>query len=325
MAKPAFRYSHYDLQRQPAGTIVEVSLSAINNVRLIDEQNFNLFRQFQPHKYAGGLVKTTPVRLTVPADGHWHVVVDMDGLPALADSSVKTYLPGKRAPAAHAQSVVPAHTSAAAKGLGKSKPEDRASTERVRDQIETYKHIANTDTLTGLGNRRAFDVKLETLYRNAEDLQNTAVILLDVDDFHTFNERHGRLAGDLVLGMVADILAKNLRKDAFAARTGGEEFVIVIEGVGRALGVQIAERVLKAVPGEMIADPQSGVHYGQTTISMGLCMAHEASGPQMLYAKCDAALRAAKAAGGNRCFQYDDETMDDADPIYLSGSAHISR
>lgn len=89
MSKPAFRYSHYDLKGQTAGSVVEITLSAINNVRLMTARNFDLFTQVQPYKYIGGVAKSSPVRLTIPESGHWHVIVDMEGLPGLAESSLK--------------------------------------------------------------------------------------------------------------------------------------------------------------------------------------------------------------------------------------------
>ena len=89
MAKPAFRYSHYDLGEQRAGTVIEITLSAVSNVRLITAGNYQRFTETLKHQFVGGVAKKSPIRLSVPEAGHWHLVVDMEGHNGLAESSVK--------------------------------------------------------------------------------------------------------------------------------------------------------------------------------------------------------------------------------------------
>ncbi len=89
MSKPAFRFTHYDLKGLRAGTVIEVTLSAVANVRLMTADNFQRFTETLKHQFVGGVAKKSPVRLTIPEDGHWHLVVDMEGHNGLAESSVK--------------------------------------------------------------------------------------------------------------------------------------------------------------------------------------------------------------------------------------------
>ncbi|MFA7416187.1 MAG: DUF1883 domain-containing protein [Rhizobium sp.] len=89
MPKPTFRFTHYDLKAQRAGAVIEVTLSAVNNVRLMTASNFQRFRETLDFKYLGGVAKKSPIRLTIPEGGHWHLIVDMEGHHGLADSSVK--------------------------------------------------------------------------------------------------------------------------------------------------------------------------------------------------------------------------------------------
>lgn len=89
MPKPAFRYSHYDINEQHAGTVIEVTLSAVANVRLMTAGNYQRFTETLKHQFLGGVAKKSPIRLTIPENGHWHVVVDMEGHSGLAESSVK--------------------------------------------------------------------------------------------------------------------------------------------------------------------------------------------------------------------------------------------
>lgn len=89
MPKPSFKYSHYDLKMLRAGAIIEVSLSAVNNIKLMTPQNYQRFTELLDYKFLGGVAKKSPVRFTIPESGHWHLVVDSDGHSALAESSVK--------------------------------------------------------------------------------------------------------------------------------------------------------------------------------------------------------------------------------------------
>ncbi|MGG7517599.1 DUF1883 domain-containing protein [Allorhizobium undicola] len=93
MSKVSFRFTHYDLKELRAGAIIEVSLSAVNNVRLMTATNFQRFKEGLDYKYAGGVAKKAPVKLVIPESAHWHLIVDMEGHHGLADSSVKMIAP----------------------------------------------------------------------------------------------------------------------------------------------------------------------------------------------------------------------------------------
>lgn len=89
MAKPNFRFTHYDLKELRVGTTIEVSLNGVNNVRLMTAANYQRFTELLDFKYLGGVAKKSPIRLSLPETGHWHLIVDMEGHAALAESSVK--------------------------------------------------------------------------------------------------------------------------------------------------------------------------------------------------------------------------------------------
>ncbi|MCY1668444.1 DUF1883 domain-containing protein [Rhizobium sp. SL86] len=89
MAAQTFRFTHYDLKQLRAGTTVEVTLSAVNNVRLLTPGNFQRFSEKLDFKYTGGVAKKSPVRIVIPESGHWHLIVDAEGHAGLAESSVK--------------------------------------------------------------------------------------------------------------------------------------------------------------------------------------------------------------------------------------------
>ena len=93
MAGPSFRFTHYDLKAQRAGTVIEVTLNATNNIRLMTAANYQRFTERLDFKYVGGLARKSPIKLTVPENGHWHLIVDMEGHHGLADSTVKVVAP----------------------------------------------------------------------------------------------------------------------------------------------------------------------------------------------------------------------------------------
>jgi diguanylate cyclase len=122
---------------------------------------------------------------------------------------------------------------------------------KLHEQAETIRiHAAQamTDSLTGLGNRRAFDSELSR--RIAEfERRGTALCLaiLDVDHFKKFNDAHGHLAGDEVLRLVGETLKQAARSTDFVARYGGEEFAIVMPQANVVEALNGAERIRTAI------------------------------------------------------------------------------
>lgn len=88
------QFTHYDTGYLESGSVVEITLSgSAANVRLMDSSNFSSYRSGRQHRYIGGLARQSPVRLAVPNSGHWHVVVDMQGLRGTVRSSIRV-IPG---------------------------------------------------------------------------------------------------------------------------------------------------------------------------------------------------------------------------------------
>ncbi|AKI00170.1 diguanylate cyclase (GGDEF) domain-containing protein [Hoeflea sp. IMCC20628] len=179
--------------------------------------------------------------------------------------------------------------------------------EQVKLELDEYKRIANTDTLTRLANRRAFDEVLSGIYDDKRDAMYFSLIVADIDYFKKFNDTYGHPVGDRVLGVVAAIMKSTLRKDVFIARTGGEEFAVVLRGTSLEVTMEIAERIRKAVESTPLKNQKTGVDYGPITLSLGMCMATEAKSAEDLYNKADLALYAAKNTGRNRVHLYNRE------------------
>jgi hypothetical protein len=74
------RFIHSDLGHRSRGDVLEVTLTGAANVRLLDPANFTRYKKQQRHQFHGGLARRSPARIRIPSSGHWHAVVDMQGL-----------------------------------------------------------------------------------------------------------------------------------------------------------------------------------------------------------------------------------------------------
>ena len=174
----------------------------------------------------------------------------------------------------------------------------------VKSQLEEYKRLADTDALTQLYNRRAFDRELTALYDNKRDVAFGALLLADIDRFKMINDRFGHPIGDRIIQIIAGLIRATVKEDVFVARTGGEEFAIMLEGHGEDAVFRIAEEIRHAVLNASFINAAKGANYGPVTMSLGLCMASQSQSPDDLYAKADRALYASKSSGRNRTTRF---------------------
>ena len=121
-----------------------------------------------------------------------------------------------------------------------------AELESVKSKLEEYKRLADTDPLTHIWNRRAFDKKITGIYNSNKGILFNALILADIDRFKDINDRYGHPVGDKIIQIIADIFQTSIREDMFVARTGGEEFALIIEGASEDATFEIAERIRAA-------------------------------------------------------------------------------
>jgi diguanylate cyclase (GGDEF)-like protein len=153
---------------------------------------------------------------------------------------------------------------------------------------------AETDSLTGLRNRRAFDERLDALVANPA-AQPFALIMVDLDGFKDYNDRHGHPSGDITLQAVGRAIGSAVREWDLAFRYGGDEFAILLPHTDADPAVQVAERIRHAIA-EL--GPMDG---GTITASAGVaCHPIHADSKATLVDAADATLYRAKAAGGDR-------------------------
>lgn len=176
--------------------------------------------------------------------------------------------------------------------------------QKVKSQLEEYKRLADTDPLTQLYNRRAFDRVLTAIYESNRKVVFGALLLVDIDRFKIINDRFGHPVGDRIIQIVAGLIRTTVKEDVFVARTGGEEFAIVFEGSGEDAVFRIAEEVRHAIMNASFVNVARSANYGPVTVSLGICMASQAQSSEDLYARADRALYASKSSGRNRTTRF---------------------
>jgi diguanylate cyclase (GGDEF)-like protein len=175
----------------------------------------------------------------------------------------------------------------------------RRQREASRRQEKVLTHLALSDPLTGLPNRRAWDQHLAQRLDEGRPDATWCIALLDVDHFHEVNDRLGHLEGDASLRRIADRLTGTMRRAGYVARLGGDEFAVLLEGIDDAkaatvvdlIRIQAAEDVDEA-SGRMPLKLSAGwATVGQSPTKSALNDALR---------RADEALRQAKREGRNR-------------------------
>lgn len=186
-------------------------------------------------------------------------------------------------------------------------------TEALRASEERLTVLTGIDPLTSLANRRSFDAALDrSLARAARNGQPLSLLMIDVDLFKAFNDRHGHLCGDACLRAVADALGRHAtRPDDLAARFGGEEFALILPDTDAAGAAQIAEHIrcdIKALPPDTRG--MSEATCSAVSVSVGVATSTKANPYKAgdLIEASDNALYAAKHAGRDRVCVFDQDS-----------------
>ena len=176
-------------------------------------------------------------------------------------------------------------------------------TEALRAANEELQHLANSDGLTTVGNRRLFDEFLGAEWRRAIRFKTeVSLVMLDIDHFKLFNDSYGHQAGDECLKSVAAALRATIHRPTdLLARFGGEEFAIVLGGTDRAGAVNIAAQAMNEI--NTLKIPHRTSHTSaHITVSIGVATMFVKMGmaEAELIQAADEALYCAKAGGRNR-------------------------
>jgi diguanylate cyclase (GGDEF)-like protein/PAS domain S-box-containing protein len=170
---------------------------------------------------------------------------------------------------------------------------------RLNETQTHLKHMAITDELTGLRNRRYIVERLEEEFQRAKRTgRPLSLIMLDIDHFKKINDAQGHLFGDLVLQVVSVRMKEALRKHDLIGRVGGEEFLVVCPESSLEDTVMVAERIRKIIRREAISD---GVREAAVALSAGVTMLRDDDrSSEKFFSRADTALYKAKEQGRNR-------------------------
>jgi diguanylate cyclase (GGDEF)-like protein len=168
---------------------------------------------------------------------------------------------------------------------------------------------ATMDALTGLNNRRQFEVRLKEQYSIANRQETPlCAIMTDIDFFKKFNDSYGHSVGDVVLKSTANVIKEELREYDIPSRYGGEEFCILLPHTSINEARVVAERLRAAVENsklEVKSEKTQQIENISVTISVGLAQLDVEDMPEDLYMKADKALYDAKEGGRNRVVVYE--------------------
>ena len=172
--------------------------------------------------------------------------------------------------------------------------------EELTRQLEQAKSEALLDPLTGLKNRRGFEIAVKELGASGSPFGGAALVLADIDHFKQINDRHGHLLGDKILKAIGQTLLSNLKGRDIAARPGGDEFVILLQQTPLVGARALAEQIRTAVAAGRIRRADSKEQPGSVTLSIGVALGTSDDTLESMLARADAALYAAKRTGRNR-------------------------
>lgn len=162
--------------------------------------------------------------------------------------------------------------------------------------VGRLEEAAKTDFLTGFLNRRALDFALvQELQRGATYGYPVSVIFVDLDDFKSYNDTYGHLAGDVVLQKAAEIIKSCIRVTDVACRHGGEEFVVILPGTDNENAVKVAQRILDSLVNYPFP-------HRRITASIGVATSKAGDSMDSLLRRSDEACYTAKKLGKNRVY-----------------------
>lgn len=172
--------------------------------------------------------------------------------------------------------------------------------ENLQDDMNDIRSESECDSLTSLVNRKHFDKILNLAVAEATTTRVPfSILLIDVDYFKDFNDNHGHQTGDDVLRLIAATLKESIKGRDIAGRYGGDEFVALLPDTGLERAWTVGENVCTAIAGKAVCRRSTGEELGRLTVSVGVATFRSGDTPDLLIARADNALYAAKKKGRN--------------------------
>ena len=173
--------------------------------------------------------------------------------------------------------------------------------ESLQDDLAEAQAVAESDPLTGLANRRSFQSRLaRAMAQAAAEDTPLSVAFCDIDHFKSINDNHGHDTGDRILKMVADALSEGAGEDAFVGRFGGEEFLILFDGIMARRAAMRVDEIRDELSGRHLVSKTTGEPLGTVTFSAGIAQLLPGENDGDMLRRADEALYNAKNGGRNR-------------------------
>lgn len=173
--------------------------------------------------------------------------------------------------------------------------------QQLREEMETIRKEAMTDALTGISNRKLFDVESYRMVSEAtSERRPLSLLMIDIDHFKSFNDNYGHQVGDQVLKLVARTLKDGVKGRDLPARYGGEEFAVVLPETELEGAIKLGNALREALAAKEIMNRNTGDRLGKITMSVGAAQLGTNEKIAELIERADAALYKSKQNGRNQ-------------------------
>lgn len=185
--------------------------------------------------------------------------------------------------------------------LVKNLEDSRKQIETLRVSLtEAQEHVLQ-DPLTGVGNRRAFDMAMQKAINEAsQEHAPLTLVICDIDHFKRVNDAFGHQVGDEIIKMFSRVIEAGIRDGDTVVRYGGEEFAIILPKADQEAAKHVAERIRRSFENKKLTIRETNQKVGQLTASFGVAQFRPGDDASTLVQRADTKLYDAKSAGRNR-------------------------
>lgn len=177
---------------------------------------------------------------------------------------------------------------------------------KLQKELESARREALIDPLTGIYNRRGFEIQTQTILADGEsDNRKISLLMIDIDHFKNINDSYGHLFGDRVLCAVANTLKSKIKGQDALARLGGEEFAVLLPETSVQGARTVAEQIRASIEKGRIRRSNAKDEMGAVTVSIGIADYRNELSVEEWLDRADKALYASKQGGRNRVTVYD--------------------
>jgi len=184
--------------------------------------------------------------------------------------------------------------------LNKQLDDSQQKIEQLRIEVDRAREDALADGLTGLVNRKGFDLALDACLSSCDpDQRGPSLLMTDIDHFKLVNDTYGHLFGDKVIKAVSQILKDNVKGKDTAARYGGEEFVILLPDTPIEGAKSLAEKIRSTIERSRIRRTETNEEIARVTVSLGVAAYCPGESATEFIQRVDSALYESKHGGRN--------------------------